>query len=216
MNIASPTTENALYPPIRQQRRRNITVTDIVDTATTLADEHGLDAMSMRKVAQRLGVGTMFLYTYLPSRAELIELMVDAVCERIAAGGHREDLGWRRRLSDCAHDDLLAHLRHPWLVDAHSQRPRKGPGATAKYNRELASIDRIGLSDSEMATMVTLVTAHVQASARRHLNTRHRPHTTDPRRSPVAARVIAADTCDGFEFGLNRILDGIAAITRRR
>lgn len=218
MNIGSPTTDNAPHEA-DQHRGRNLTVARIVTAATALADDDGLDAVSMRKVAHHLGVGTMSLYTYLPSRADLVDLMVDTICGQIAAGGHRRHHGWRRRLADCARDDLAAHLRHPWLATVHTQASQRGPGSTAKYDRELASIDGIGLSDAEMATVVSLVTAHVQASARRHLTGTACDlprQATDAQRTPTAHRVTTTDIGDGFEFGLDRILDGVATVIRMR
>ena len=51
----------------------------MVDAGVAIADADGLDALSMRKVASRLGVGAMSLYTYVPGRSELMELMIDPV-----------------------------------------------------------------------------------------------------------------------------------------
>ena len=52
---------------------------EVVDAGVAIADAEGLDALSMRKVAGRLGIGAMSLYTYVPGRSELIELMIDRV-----------------------------------------------------------------------------------------------------------------------------------------
>jgi AcrR family transcriptional regulator len=52
---------------------------DAVDTSHRFADEHGLESLSMRRLAERFGVGTMSLYRYVPGRAELLDLMVDRV-----------------------------------------------------------------------------------------------------------------------------------------
>ena len=60
-------------------------VATIVAAAIALADADGLDGLSMRRVAERLGVGTMSLYTYVPSKAELLDLMLDTVYGEQAA-----------------------------------------------------------------------------------------------------------------------------------
>ncbi|HEY1176756.1 MAG TPA: TetR/AcrR family transcriptional regulator, partial [Phytomonospora sp.] len=58
--------------------KQGLTIEAIVRTAIALADAEGLAALSMRKVAERLGVGTMSLYTYVPGKPELLDLMLDA------------------------------------------------------------------------------------------------------------------------------------------
>lgn len=198
--------------------RHDLSVTRIVAVATALADDEGLHAVSMRKVAHRLGIGTMSLYTYVPGRAELVDVMVDTVHATVATVGHQTRHGWRRRLTECAHDDFTAHLRHHWLLEVPATRSAWGPGSVAKYDRELACLDGIGLSDAQMATVVSLVTAHVQASARRHLSepTHSWPplRVADRTQVPTACRVSTSPDDDGFTFGLDRILDGVAALMR--
>lgn len=68
-------------PPEPKTRGRRATLTreDVVAAAVALADEGGLDALSMRRVASALNVGAMSLYTYVPGRTELIDLMIDRV-----------------------------------------------------------------------------------------------------------------------------------------
>ncbi|HEY6666407.1 MAG TPA: helix-turn-helix domain-containing protein, partial [Propionibacteriaceae bacterium] len=65
-------------PPGRGPKPR-LSLADVVAAGVAIADEEGLTALSMRKVASRLGVGAMSLYTYVPGRSELIELMIDRV-----------------------------------------------------------------------------------------------------------------------------------------
>jgi AcrR family transcriptional regulator len=56
-----------------------LSVGRIVSAAVEVADAEGLGALSMRRVADRLGIGTMSLYTYVPGKAELIDVMLDTV-----------------------------------------------------------------------------------------------------------------------------------------
>ena len=65
-------------PPVRGPKPR-ISLTDVVAAGVAIADAEGMAALSMRKVANRLGVGAMSLYTYVPGRSELVELMIDRV-----------------------------------------------------------------------------------------------------------------------------------------
>jgi hypothetical protein len=113
-----------------------------------------------------------------------------------------------------------------------------GPNVIAKFDRELRAVDGIGLADVEMDSVLTLVLEHVQGVARRAVEALHAEQRTgktdnewwaanapllekvfDPERYPTAARVGAAagaayDPERAFEFGLQRMLDGIEAFVR--
>lgn len=65
-------------PVRRRGPERGLRTGMVVDAATAVADREGLAAVSMRRVAQELGVSAMTLYTYLPGKAELVDLMLDA------------------------------------------------------------------------------------------------------------------------------------------
>ena len=88
--------------------RPKTSLAEVVDAGVAIADAEGLEALSMRKVASRLGIGAMSLYTYVPGRSELIELMID----RVYADHALPDpgLGWRARLEQWIQRDL-ADLR---------------------------------------------------------------------------------------------------------
>src|SRR5216117_1909772 len=75
---------DAAAPARGRGPKPGLTVDRIVAAATELADGDGLAALSMRRVAERLGVGTMSLYTYVPSKADLIDVMYDAACGSVA------------------------------------------------------------------------------------------------------------------------------------
>ncbi|WP_016700157.1 TetR/AcrR family transcriptional regulator [Actinoalloteichus spitiensis] len=229
--------------PSARRGRQGIDVEDIVRAAVDLADTEGLAALSMRRVAQRLGVGTMSLYTYVPGKTELVEAMVDAVYGELdlpAPGPGR----WRDHLEHVARRNWELYQRHGWLAQVPTARAVLGPHAIAKYDHELRALDGIGLTDVEMDAVLTLVLDHVRTAARaawEAAQTEHRsglsdeqwwaahaPHLTrvlDPDRFPLAARVGAAagaahraphDPAHAFEFGLIRLLDGIEVLVRAR
>ncbi|MET0318867.1 MAG: TetR/AcrR family transcriptional regulator, partial [Rhodococcus fascians] len=62
-----------------KKSRTGLTIDSIVDAAVSIADSESLDAVSMRRIADRLGVGTMSLYTHVPGREDLVDLMIDHV-----------------------------------------------------------------------------------------------------------------------------------------
>ena len=65
--------------PPRRGRGPRRSVADVVEAALALADADGLEAVTMRAVAERLGTSPMSLYTYVPGKAELLDLMLDAL-----------------------------------------------------------------------------------------------------------------------------------------
>ncbi|MDP4504622.1 TetR/AcrR family transcriptional regulator [Nonomuraea turcica] len=223
--------------------RPELSVERIVRAAIDVADAEGLQALSMRRVAERLGVGTMSLYTYVPGKPELFDVMLDTVYGETA---RPEDApgGWRGRLEQIARENWALYLRHPWLLQIAATRPVLGPNATAKYDYELRAVDGIGLTDLEMDSVITLITGFVHGAARGAVEAAqaesqtgmtdeqwwaaHAPFLSliaDPGRFPTAARVgqaagealnAAYSPEQAFEFGLQRVLDGIEALVSQR
>jgi AcrR family transcriptional regulator len=79
--------------------------------ATAIVDADGLEAVTMRRLAQELGVATMTIYTYVPGKAELFDLMLDAAY----AGMPRRDTSgwsWRRRLTAIAEENRELFKSH--------------------------------------------------------------------------------------------------------
>jgi AcrR family transcriptional regulator len=234
----------------------------IVTAAIEVADSQGLTALSMRKVAEELGVGTMSLYRYVPSKAELLDLMLDTAYSEMlrldseagppsagtagtttegttgdaTAGGQP----WRAALTRVAQRYRAMYLRHPWILQVAVSRPPLGPNVLEAYDRDLRAVEGAGLTDLEMDSVVSLVIGFVQSAARGAIDVilgeqrtgltdrqwweAHAPlleKVFDPERYPVAARVGAAtgealqaayDPQHAFDFGLARMLDGIAAL----
>lgn len=157
-----------LWRPPTRPGRSGLTVAAIVAAGIELADADGLAALSMRRVAERLGVGAMSLYTHVPGRPDLVQLMTDT-----ALGGLYADVdeparapgGWRGGMEFVARRNWELYLRHPWLLDVAGSRPVLGPNTSLKYEAELRPLDGIGLSDLEMDSVLTLVLTHVTGTA---------------------------------------------------
>ncbi|MGW5264607.1 TetR/AcrR family transcriptional regulator [Microbispora sp. NPDC004025] len=150
-------------PPTRPaplDRRR------LVAAAIALADEGGLEAVSLRKVAARLDVGPMRLYGYISTKEELFDLMVDEVHAEILPEERPGD--WRKALHTLAHRTRRAALRHEWLADLLGGRPALGPNALAVTEATLASFD--GVADLETVTRaVETVSAYFTGAIRREI-----------------------------------------------
>lgn len=223
--------------------RPELSVERIVRAAIGIADTEGLAALSMRRVAEHLGVGTMSLYTYVPGKAELIDVMLDTVSGETPRPAEVPG-GWRARLEQIARENWALYRRHPWMPHVGTSRPPLGPQVWAKYDYELRAVEGIGLTDVEMDSVLTLVLNHVQGAARQQADAAqveratglddeqwwnaHVPYLAkldDTERFAVAARVGSAAGAEhraahapdhGFEFGLQRILDGVEALISSR
>ncbi|MFI6511540.1 TetR/AcrR family transcriptional regulator [Streptosporangium sp. NPDC050855] len=149
--------------------RSGLTVRSIVLAAVELANAEGLDAVSMRHVAERLEVGTMSLYTHVPGKGELVDLMIDATYGELYAdvdAPSRQPGGWRGALEFIAARNWDLYRRNPWMLQARDPRSTLGPNATLKYEAELRPLEGWGLSDVEMDSVLSLVLSHVESTAR--------------------------------------------------
>lgn len=230
---------------VRERPRRGpkprLTAEEIVRAAIALADAEGLDALSMRRIADELGVSPMSIYTYVPGKAELIDLMVDRAFGELTPPDADT---WRARLEHIARDNWALYHRHPWLLRITTVRPPLGPNSVGKYEFELRAVDGLGLTDLEMDSVVALVTGFAESAARVSVNAaeaERRSGMTDAQWWETVAPVLAPlmDEADyplgsrvgraagqeydaavapgrAFEFGLARILDGIEVLISSR
>ncbi|MEI8408729.1 MULTISPECIES: TetR/AcrR family transcriptional regulator [unclassified Kribbella] len=219
-----------------------LTVEGIVEAALRIADAEGIAGMSMRRVADELGAGAMTLYRYFPGKAELLDVMLDTVYGELP---RREvDGDWRAKLDEVARENRELYLRHPWMLQVAISRPPLGPNVMAKYEYELAAVEGIGLTDIEMDDTVALVNGYVHGAVRTAVEARqviqrsgmtdkewwlaHVPHLDqigDTKNYPLASRVGTAvgnefdapyDSDHAFEYGLERVLDGVSALVEKR
>lgn len=224
-------------PPPSRGRKPGMTLDRIVAAAIEVADAEGLEGLSMRRVADSLGVGTMSLYRYVPSKAELHDLMLDAVTG--------EDLpmdlttgGWRAGLERFARLGMEGYLRHPWLLRASLTRGAMGPNQTAALDTVLAAVDGIGLAGGERMAVVELLTGYARGVAQQRIDAAVAQRRSglsdeqfwadfaplldshlDERRFPALTalwREPEYDWVDSFDFGLARILDGIERLVEAR
>ena len=112
----------------------------IAATAVRIADEHGLEGLSVRKIAKELGVAPMRLYDYVSNRSELLDLMVDAVYALIAEVGQQS--GWRATVLAIVHRTRAVALDHEWFVDLLGGRPHLGPHALAVGESTAAALSQ--------------------------------------------------------------------------
>jgi len=220
----------------RRGRPARFTVDDVVAAAVVVADRVGVD-FSLREVAAELGTPVMSLYSYVESREQLLELIVDHCRAGLPATPLRG--GWRERLAQVAGENLELFAEHPWLADLESERAILGPGTLAKYERELGAVAQLAVDDATRDAILAMLLDFVRASARAIEHARRERAVEDPQqwweregvrlaaldlagRFPLAERIgtaagaargAAANAEAAYRFGLGLILDGVAAAT---
>ena len=217
---------------VRRGPRSSLGVDRIVAAAVRLADSEGLGAVSMRRLAGELGVPAMTLYSHVPGKGELVDLMLDAALGELYPDESAPTAGnWRARVETVARENRRFLLRHRWALSA--GHPLPGPNRMRKYEIELRAVDGMGLSEVQMDLLVTLLDGFVRgafgSTAQAGVSRRdggdpadsYARQVLDPDRFPTAARIASAageqlpdvDAPDrSFEFGLERLLDGIGVL----
>lgn len=214
--------------------RPGLTLDGIVQTAIELADKKGLAAVTMRRVADQVGVTTMALYRYLPGKEALIDAMVQAAMGLPPRHSHDD---WRAGLEQWARDYRAVFERHSWLLDLATCAP-VGPNWLAWLESVLRTLSTTNLAPHEMMAVAAVVDSHVRniAQIARGVLRDPRPlgsaeelqanflrameRAGDDARYPTMSRLLAAgafnDHGNEFEFGLQRLLDGIAVLIDER
>jgi len=215
------------------------TVDEVVEAATALADEEGIAAASLPRVAARIGVSTNALYRYVSSKDELLVLVADRAWGDppvLPGDDWREAAAlWARRLFE-------QFVARPWLLDVPRTVPLT-PHNAAWLEVLIGALAPTGMGAQQMLNCAYLLDSHARygADLRRDAPTpaELRRANPDQQRAMGAVRAFldaqlrarrldaVADVMqepmfladepplDGFEFGLDRILDGIAAYVER-
>jgi AcrR family transcriptional regulator len=194
----------------------------IVQAAIEAADEEGAEAISMRRVASRLGSGTMTLYWYVSNKQDLLDLMVDQVLGEIELP--TLPLGdWRADLKMIANHTRAVLRRHRWMAPLVSFRKPLGPNWLRHREASLAALDEVGFDAATMASVVNTLNVYVLGFVRDELaNDGDEGESAadldiDGGLYPTFARQlreVGGEVGHGdrdFEFGLDSLLDGIGS-----
>lgn len=223
----------------RRGRQRSLSLDAVVAAATAIAREHGLPALTMRRVAHALGVVPMSLYTYVPDKAELLDLMLDQVSDPSHTCARAAGADWRGVLEITARGNRDLYLAHPWLLQVNWSRPVFGPNTLAGVELVVAGLARIGLTDKERVMAMIAIDSYVTGFVRSQiLHSRAADDTgvSDeefwaqqtpvleqamgtgdyPALAELAGDSFSAGWEENFEFGLQRLLEGVQALLDAR
>lgn len=145
--------------------RPGLSVDAIVTAAIAVADREGMGALSMRAVGERLGRTAMALYTYVPSKGELLDLMYDAVHAELPRSYPDFGDDWRAGLTAWAEDTLAFLLRHPWVLQVSQARPVLGPHEYTALDTLVCLLGRTGLGAPPTRRLVGTFTHFVRGCA---------------------------------------------------
>jgi AcrR family transcriptional regulator len=202
----------------------------VLTTAVAFADRHGLEALSMRKLAEELGAGAMSLYHYVPNKEQLVDGMVDIVFGEIEPPPTGVD--WRTAMRKRAISTREALGRHRWAVGLMEGRASHGPANLGLHDAVLGCLREAGFSLEMTVHAYSVLDAYIYgfalqetdissesaedfaAEAQRQM----REYEAVLDRYPHLVEVVGGHVAQAgydydaeFEFGLDLILDALEA-----
>jgi AcrR family transcriptional regulator len=215
----------------KPQRRSGLSIDAVVEAAIALADEDGLAAVSMARVAKRLGFTTMALYRHVESKDALLLLMVNQAAA--APPPPVEGEAWRPALERwcSALRDGLA--RHPWVLDIPIGGPPATPAQIAWMEGGFRALEHTGLSEQEKGAVVLMLNGQVFWEARVavelgrsggtiEMSAAFIDRVTDGDRFPAVRRALDAGIFEDdsaeqdLAFGVKLALDGVERLVEAR
>ncbi len=209
----------------RQRRRPGLTRERVLRAAVELADEGGLEALSMRELGRKLGVEAMSLYNHVSSKDDVLDGMVDLVVGEISHPA--QDVGWRQFMLSRAASSRQVFSRHSWAPALVDSRLRGGPGRLEYLETVIGVLRRAGFTVELAARALSLLDSYVYGFCTQsaHVRTadsgsagaaeaflRALPREKYPNLADMAALQATGQGYDeesDFAFGLGLILDAL-------
>ena len=213
---------------IRTEPRVPLSRERMLSAATVLADTGGIEALSMRRLAQELGVKAMSLYNHVADKDEIVDGIVDLVFAEIVVPADLAD--WKatmRARGDSVHQALL---RHPWASSLMQSRTNPGPGTLRHHDTVIGSLRAAGFTIHLAAHAFSVMDSYIYGFAQQQQNL---TYTTAEEATVVAENLLRQlrgayphlaemitehaltpdyDYAKEFDFGLDLILDGLESI----
>jgi AcrR family transcriptional regulator len=198
----------------------------VVRAAMALADAGGIDALTMRRLGDELGVEAMSLYKHVANKDDLIDGMTDAVFAEIELPSGATD--WRTAMRERAVSVRAALSRHPWATPLMQSRTSPGPATMHHHDTVIGTLRTAGFSVALTAHAFSALDSYIYGFA---LQQRSLPFETGEQTAELAEAILAQfpaeayphlaeltvqhvlqpgyDYGDEFEFGLDLVLDGL-------
>jgi AcrR family transcriptional regulator len=218
-------TKSPVRPPLSRQRA--------LDVAVGLADRDGIESVTMRRLAQELGVEAMSLYHHVASKADILDGMIDIVFSEIDLPSTGAD--WRTAMHQRAHSARAALARHPWAISLMESRTAPGPATLRHHDAVIGCLRHAGFSVEMTAHAYSVLDSYIYGFAHQQINL---PFDTAEETQELAAAILGQhlgaeypnlvelttehvlqpgyDYGNEFEFGLDLILDGLERSLQRQ
>lgn len=212
----------------KTNRRAPLSRQAVLAAAVSVADESGVAAVSMRRIAEKLGVEAMSLYHHVRNKEDVLDALVDLVFAEIELPS--ADIGWRRAMRDRAVSARQVLARHVWAISMMDSRARPGPATLRHHDTVLGSLRNDGFSLTAAAHAISVLDSYVYGFVMQEhalpfdaatgagvqdvagdileqLPTEEFPHFTEM----IIHHALQPgySYADEFEVGLNLILDGL-------
>jgi AcrR family transcriptional regulator len=198
----------------------------VLHAAIALADESGLDALTMRKLGEAVGVEAMSLYTHVANKEDLLDGMIDLVFGEIDLPSDEDD--WKTAMRQRAISVRRVLSRHRWAIGLMESRTSPGPASLRHHDAVLGCLRRAGFSVALTAHAYSALDSYIYGFA---LQERSLPFDTPDETAQLAQSILSQaaadqyphlaeltaehvlrpgyDYSDEFAFGLDLILDGL-------
>lgn len=208
----------------------------VTEAALRYVDDHGLAALSMRKLAAELGVEAMSLYRHVDDKGDLLDGIVEKLWSEIAPAAPAGD-DWNDSLRAFGHVLREALHRHPHAAPLMTSRPVMPPAALEAFHAQLQLLHAVGFDQTRAAEALRAVFGYAVGWALIELSTFGADRDGDrwdeesePQRIRRVSQALPADVADHlfdvalvvcarcdphdqFEFGLDALLRGVASTT---
>jgi AcrR family transcriptional regulator len=171
--LGDPTVDDEVEPLVwfRREpasRRSAHSRADIAFAAVEIADSEGFEAVSMRRVAERLGAGTMTLYHYVRNKDELVTLMSDAVMADVLVPEAELSEDWRTAVTQIATRTREAFAAHHWIFERMGDG-RPGPNGMRHFEQSLQAVAGLGLDKEQTFEVIGQIDDYVFGYALREV-----------------------------------------------
>jgi AcrR family transcriptional regulator len=196
-----------------------LTLDGIVDAAADLVDEEGFEALSMRRLAARLGVGAMTLYGYVRTKEELLGGLANRHLGEIALP---DPVGssWQQQIAHVFRSVRRVFLEHPELLPIVAGQRLEGVGVYRGAERVFSALRSAGLTDDQVIAAFDALTSFTVGITERETGLRPRSGLPGVRELPteefvnvidLAGLLMTRDSGRSFEAGLDLLLRGIGS-----
>jgi AcrR family transcriptional regulator len=223
--VSKPPAPDLDWDEPEPSRRTDLTRGAIVAAAIAVADRGGLEEVSIRRVAAELSVRPMTLYNHVPSKDDLVALMLNEFAEELLVPEPLPS-DWRDALRTIAHRAYDAYVRHPWTMHAFGRGTRMGPNMLRRGEQSAAAIASLELDPADAWIALSIVhdwtlghALHV-VTLREDTDLEVQLGTADPAEFPRLSSVFGsgrhASRDTAFVTALETVLDGIEQRFGRR